>query len=183
MKRFHVHMHVDDLAKSIAFYSRLFAAEPARVETDYAKWMLEDPRVNFAISTRGDKPGVDHLGFQVDEADELAELKARAQGADMALLDWLEQNMDALRAREPGALAHAVRRSCEIKAEVVGQDEREAGLRAILNFGHTFGHAIEAGLGYGEWLHGEAVGCGMVMAARLSQRLGGVDAAFVERLT
>src|SRR3990167_2782119 len=84
MKRFHVHMHVDDLAKSIAFYSRLFAAEPARVETDYAKWMLEDPRVNFAISTRGDKPGVDHLGFQVDEADELAELKARAQGADMA---------------------------------------------------------------------------------------------------
>ena len=87
MKRFHVHMHVDDLAKSIAFYSKLFAAEPARVETDYAKWMLEDPRVNFAISTRGDKPGVDHLGFQVDEADELAELKARAQGADMALLD------------------------------------------------------------------------------------------------
>lgn len=87
MKRFHVHMHVDDLAKSIAFYSKLFAAEPARVETDYAKWMLEDPRVNFAISTRGDKPGVDHLGFQVDEASELAELKARAQGADMALLD------------------------------------------------------------------------------------------------
>ncbi|KRD18637.1 glyoxalase [Acidovorax sp. Root267] len=87
MKRFHVHMHVDDLAKSIAFYSRLFAAEPARVEGDYAKWMLEDPRVNFAISTRGDKPGVDHLGFQVDEADELAELKARAEGADMALLD------------------------------------------------------------------------------------------------
>lgn len=87
MKRFHVHMHVDDLSKSIAFYSRLFAAEPARVETDYAKWMLEDPRVNFAISTRGDKPGVDHLGFQVDEADELAELKARAEGADMALLD------------------------------------------------------------------------------------------------
>ena len=87
MKRFHVHLHVDDLAKSIAFYSRLFAAGPARVEADYAKWMLEDPRVNFAISTRGDKPGVDHLGFQVDEADELAELKARAEGADMALLD------------------------------------------------------------------------------------------------
>lgn len=87
MKRFHVHMHVDDLAKSIAFYSKLFAAEPARVEGDYAKWMLEDPRVNFAISTRGDKAGVDHLGFQVDEADELAELKARAEGADMALLD------------------------------------------------------------------------------------------------
>jgi catechol 2,3-dioxygenase-like lactoylglutathione lyase family enzyme len=87
MKRFHVHLHVDDLAQSIAFYSRLFAAEPTRLETDYAKWMLEDPRVNFAISTRGDKPGVDHLGFQVDEAGELAELKARAQGADMALLD------------------------------------------------------------------------------------------------
>ena len=80
-------------------------------------------------------------------------------------------------------LAHAVKRSCEIKAWVVGQDEREAGLRAILNFGHTFGHAIEAGMGYGAWLHGEAVGCGMVMAARLSQLLGGVDAAFVERLT
>jgi len=87
MKRFHVHLHVDDLAQSIAFYSRLFAAEPARVEADYAKWMLEDPRVNFAISTRGATPGVDHLGFQVDEAGELAELKARAQSADMALLD------------------------------------------------------------------------------------------------
>ena len=80
------------------------------------------------------------------------------------------------------ALAHAVKRSCEIKAWVVGQDEREAGLRAILNFGHTFGHAIEAGLGFGVWLHGEAVGCGMVMAAELSQRLGRVDAAFVARL-
>ena len=75
------------------------------------------------------------------------------------------------------------KRCCEIKAGVVGQDERESGLRAILNFGHTFGHAIEAGLGYGEWLHGEAVGCGMVMAARLSQRLGLVDEAFVQRLT
>jgi 3-dehydroquinate synthase len=101
----------------------------------------------------------------------------------MAFFDWIEANIDALVAREPAALAHAVRRSCEIKALVVGQDERETGLRAILNFGHTFGHAIESGLGYGEWLHGEAVGCGMVMAARLSQRLGGVDAAFVERLT
>ena len=80
------------------------------------------------------------------------------------------------------ALAHAIRRSCEIKAWVVGQDEREAGLRAILNFGHTFGHAIEAGLGYGSWLHGEAVGCGMVMAATLSHKLGLVDAAFVKRL-
>ncbi len=87
MKRFHVHVHVDDLAKSIGFYSRLFAAEPARVEVDYAKWMLDDPRVNFAISTRGDKPGLDHMGFQVDDASELANLKARAKSADMALLD------------------------------------------------------------------------------------------------
>jgi 3-dehydroquinate synthase len=98
-------------------------------------------------------------------------------------LGWIEEHIDALVAREPAALAHAVKRSCEIKAWVVGQDEREAGLRAILNFGHTFGHAIEAGLGYGEWLHGEGVGCGMVMAAHLSQRLGLVDAAFVARLT
>lgn len=101
---------------------------------------------------------------------------------DMGFLDWIEAHLDALMACDRAALAHAVHRSCEIKAEVVGQDERETGLRAILNFGHTFGHAIEAGLGYGEWLHGEAVGCGMVMAAHLSQRLGGVDAAFVQRL-
>lgn len=112
----------------------------------------------------------------------LAEVIKYGPIADMVLLDWLEGAMDALRARDVGALAHAVRRSCEIKAEVVGQDERESGLRAILNFGHTFGHAIEAGLGYGAWLHGEAVGCGMVMAATLSQRLGLVDAAFVLRL-
>jgi 3-dehydroquinate synthase len=75
-----------------------------------------------------------------------------------------------------------VQRSCEIKAWVVGQDERESGLRAILNFGHTFGHAIEAGLGFGTWLHGEAVGCGMVMAADLSQRLGYIDAATRDRI-
>ncbi len=103
--------------------------------------------------------------------------------ADMAFLGWLEANLDALLAKDPAALAHAVQRSCEIKAGVVGQDERESGLRAILNFGHTFGHAIESGLGYGEWLHGEGVGCGMVMAAHLSQRLGRVDAEFVQRLT
>ncbi len=101
---------------------------------------------------------------------------------DMAFFDWIEGHMDDLLAREPKALAHAVQRCCEIKAEVVGADERETGLRAILNFGHTFGHAIEAGLGYGEWLHGEAVGCGMVMAATLSERLGLIDAAFVQRL-
>ena len=87
MNRFHVHLHVDDLAKSIGFYSKLFAAEPTRVETDYAKWMIEDPRINFAISTRGNKPGIDHLGFQTDSAAELDVLKARADGADMALQD------------------------------------------------------------------------------------------------
>lgn len=87
MKRFHVHAHVDDLKASIAFYSKLFAAEPTRVEADYAKWMLEDPRINFAISTRGSATGIDHLGFQTEDADELAELKARAKDADMALLD------------------------------------------------------------------------------------------------
>ena len=87
MKRFHVHLHVDDLAKSIGFYSKLFAAEPARLEGDYAKWMLEDPPVNFAISTRGAKAGIDHLGIQTDDAAELAALKARAEAADMALLD------------------------------------------------------------------------------------------------
>ncbi len=112
----------------------------------------------------------------------LAEIIKYGPIADMAFLDWIEANIGALLAREPAALAHAVRRSCEIKAAVVGQDEREAGLRAILNFGHTFGHAIESGLGYGQWLHGEGVGCGMVMAARLSQRLGLVDEAFVDRL-
>ena len=87
MKRFHVHIHVEDLQASVNFYKRLFAAEPTRIEADYAKWMLEDPRVNFAISTRGSKPGLDHLGFQTDTTEELAELKAQAQGAEMALLD------------------------------------------------------------------------------------------------
>ncbi|MFD1556888.1 ArsI/CadI family heavy metal resistance metalloenzyme [Paraburkholderia silviterrae] len=87
MKRFHIHVHVDDLAASVAFYTKLFATEPARVEADYAKWMLDDPRVNFAISTRGTKAGVDHLGFQVDNEAELAELSERAKAADIALLD------------------------------------------------------------------------------------------------
>jgi 3-dehydroquinate synthase len=112
----------------------------------------------------------------------LAEVIKYGPIADMAFMDWLEHNMDGLRAGDPALLAHAVQRSCEIKAQVVGADEREQGLRAILNFGHTFGHAIEAGMGYGAWLHGEAVGCGMVMAASLSQALGLVDAAFVQRL-
>ncbi len=113
----------------------------------------------------------------------LAEVIKYGPIADMAFLDWIEAHLDALLAKEPAALAHAIQRSCEIKAWVVGQDERESGLRVILNFGHTFGHAIESGLGYGEWLHGEGVGCGMVMAAHLSQRLGLVDLAFVERVT
>ena len=87
MKRFHVHVHVDDLAKSVAFYSKMFAAEPTRHESDYAKWMLDDPRINFAISTRGGEPGVDHLGIQTDTADELVGLKERARAADLALAD------------------------------------------------------------------------------------------------
>ncbi len=113
----------------------------------------------------------------------LAEVIKYGPIADMDFLAWLEAHLDAVLAREPVALAHVVRRCCEIKASVVAQDEREAGLRAILNFGHTFGHAIEAGLGYGVWLHGQAVACGMVLAASLSQRLGLVDAFFVHRLT
>lgn len=113
----------------------------------------------------------------------LAEVIKYGPIIDMLFFDWIESNMGALLARQPAALAHAVKRSCEIKAWVVGQDERESGLRAILNFGHTFGHAIEAGLGYGQWLHGEAVACGMVMAAHLSHGLGLVDEAFVRRLT
>lgn len=103
--------------------------------------------------------------------------------ADMNFFTWLEEHVDALCQRDRGALMHAVQRSVEIKAWVVGQDEKEAGLRAILNFGHTFGHAIEAGMGYGNWLHGEGVAAGMVMAAHLSQRLGLVDVEFVQRLT
>jgi catechol 2,3-dioxygenase-like lactoylglutathione lyase family enzyme len=87
MKRFHVHAHVENLQASVAFYARLFGAPPTRLESDYAKWMLDDPRINFAISTRGGKPGVDHLGIQADTPEELAELKARAQAADAALLD------------------------------------------------------------------------------------------------
>ena len=113
----------------------------------------------------------------------LAEVIKYGPIADLAFLEWIEANVEALLAYDLGALGHAVKRSCEIKAWVVGQDERESGLRAILNFGHTFGHAIEAGLGYGQWLHGEAVAAGMVMAAQLSQRLGLIDQAFVNRLT
>jgi catechol 2,3-dioxygenase-like lactoylglutathione lyase family enzyme len=86
MKRFHVHVHVDDLAKSVAFYNRLFAAEPARLEADYAKWMLDDPRVNFAISTRSKKAGLDHLGIQAENEAELEEIGSRLAQADVSVL-------------------------------------------------------------------------------------------------
>lgn len=102
----------------------------------------------------------------------LAEIIKHGAIYDVEYFEFLENNIDAIRARDVAALTHTITRSCEIKAEVVAQDEREAGLRAILNFGHTFGHAIEAGMGYGNWLHGEAVGAGMVLAADLSHRLG-----------
>ena len=101
---------------------------------------------------------------------------------DLAFLEWLEANLDTLMRRDPVALTHAIRRSCEIKAEIVVQDERETGMRAWLNLGHTFGHAIEAGLGYGQWLHGEAVAAGMVLAAELSVRLGVLASADAKRI-
>ena len=112
----------------------------------------------------------------------LAEVIKYGASIDVDFLGWLERHIDDLRARDRAALTHAVRRCCEIKAHVVGADEKEAGLRAILNFGHTFGHAIEAGMGYGAWLHGEGVGCGMVMAAELSARLGLISTAFARRI-
>ena len=87
MKRFHVHVHVNDLEKNIAFYSAMFDQAPARTEADYAKWMLQDPPVNFAISTRGQTTGLDHLGIQVESSEDLHALKAQAAQADMALLD------------------------------------------------------------------------------------------------
>jgi 3-dehydroquinate synthase len=102
--------------------------------------------------------------------------------SDGAFIDWLEQNMEKLLACDRDALAHAVRRCCEIKAAVVAADERETGVRALLNFGHTFGHAIESGSGYGNWLHGEAVAAGMVMAADLSRRMGLITQADADRI-
>jgi 3-dehydroquinate synthase len=101
---------------------------------------------------------------------------------DAAFLQWIEANVEPLLARDDAAVMHAVCRSCEIKADVVGQDEREHGLRAILNLGHTFGHAIETASGYGNWLHGEAVAAGMVMAADMSTRLGGLQPAERDRV-
>jgi 3-dehydroquinate synthase len=101
---------------------------------------------------------------------------------DADFLAWIEQNVEALLALDMQALGYAVRRSCEIKARIVAADEREHGQRALLNLGHTFGHAIETAAGYGEWLHGEAVAMGMLLAADLSQRLGWIDVTDVERV-
>lgn len=133
------------------------------------------------------------IAVEID-TDVLATLPAREVSAGLAevikyglILDegfweWCEENVAALRALDPVALAYAIRRSCELKAYVVGQDERESGLRAILNLGHTFGHAIESGMGYGTWLHGEAVGCGMVQAAELSAEVAGFPLEDVARV-
>ncbi|MCX7140368.1 MAG: 3-dehydroquinate synthase [Proteobacteria bacterium] len=112
----------------------------------------------------------------------LAEVIKHGLVRDADFLGWLEQNMEKLLAGDEDSRAHAVRRCCEIKAEVVAEDERETGVRALLNFGHTFGHAIESALGYGTWLHGEAVAAGMVMAADLSRRLGYIQPADVDRI-
>jgi 3-dehydroquinate synthase len=115
----------------------------------------------------------------------LAEIVKYGAIRDLAFFTYLEKSVERLRQRDPDALAQAIRRCCEIKAEVVALDEREAGPRALLNLGHTFGHAIETLVGYGTWLHGEAVSAGMVMAARLSVKLGRLakeDAVRLERL-
>lgn len=156
-------------------------------------------------SSVGGKTGINHpLGknmigafyqpkLVLADTDTLRTLPARELSAGLAevikygliwdadFLAWLEANMDKLRALDAEAIAHAIYRSCEIKAQVVGEDEREGGIRAILNLGHTFGHAIETGMGYGNWLHGEAVAAGMVLAAQTSQRMGWLTEADVAR--
>jgi 3-dehydroquinate synthase len=131
----------------------------------------------------------------IADTDTLATLPARELAAglaevikyglirDFTFFEWLEANLDRLLAKESEALAHAIEESCRNKAEVVALDERENDVRAQLNLGHTFGHAIEAGTGYGTWLHGEAVAAGMVLAARVSQRLGHLTEADVTRIT
>jgi 3-dehydroquinate synthase len=113
----------------------------------------------------------------------LAEIIKYGLICDTGFLTWLESNMSLLRSRDPAALTHAIYRSCQIKAEIVGRDEREQGERALLNFGHTFGHAIEAATGYVEWLHGEAVGTGMLIAADMSRRMGLLTDADVKRIS
>ena len=156
-------------------------------------------------SSVGGKTGVNHPGGKnligafhqpravIADTETLATLPAREYRAGLAevvkygfiygtaFLDWIEANAAALRGRDAAALIHAIRRSCEIKAEVVSQDEHEHGLRAILNFGHTFGHAIETAAGYGEWLHGEAVGAGMAIALDMSHRLGAIHESDAQR--
>ena len=112
----------------------------------------------------------------------LAEVVKYGAIRDAAFLSWIEEHADSLRNRDPLALAYAIRRSCEIKAQIVAEDEREGGVRALLNFGHTFGHAIETGAGYGAWLHGEAVATGMALAARFSARRGRIASEQAERL-
>jgi len=112
----------------------------------------------------------------------IAEVIKHGLALDAAFFEWIEQNIAALVARKPETLTHAVRRSCELKARIVAEDERESGARALLNFGHTFGHAIEAGTGYGAWLHGEAVAAGMVMAAELSLLMGHLKKTEVGRV-
>jgi 3-dehydroquinate synthase len=157
-------------------------------------------------SSVGGKTGVNHPGGKnligafhqpilvVADTGTLATLPAREYAAglaevvkyglirDAAFFTWIEAHVDELNARDPAAVAYAIRRSCAIKAEIVALDERESGVRAHLNLGHTFGHAIETATGYGDWLHGEAVAAGMVLAADLSRALGGLDAATVDRI-
>ncbi|KAJ0236608.1 3-dehydroquinate synthase [Hirschfeldia incana] len=115
-------------------------------------------------------------------ASGLAEVIKYGLIRDADFFEWQEKNVESLLARDPAALAYAIKRSCENKADVVSQDEKESGLRATLNLGHTFGHAIETGFGYGEWLHGEAVAAGTVMAVDMSHRLGWIDDSIVERV-
>jgi 3-dehydroquinate synthase len=157
-------------------------------------------------SSVGGKTGVNHSGGKnligafyqplcvITDTDTLATLPDRELRAGLAevikygcvwdplLFEWLDQNMDKLLARDADALTYAIARSCEIKATVVAKDEREHNLRAILNFGHTFGHAVEAATAYETYLHGEAVGLGMLIAADLSHRLGLIDAAVTQRV-
>lgn len=157
-------------------------------------------------SSVGGKTGVNHSGGKnligafhqpravLSDTDTLSTLPDRELSAglaevikygcigDLAFLDWLDAHMERLLARDVEALTHAIARSCEIKAAVVGEDEREQGRRAILNFGHTFGHAIEAATDFERYLHGEAVGLGMLMAADFSREIGLIDAAASERI-
>ncbi|HEU4623271.1 MAG TPA: 3-dehydroquinate synthase [Steroidobacteraceae bacterium] len=157
-------------------------------------------------SSVGGKTGVNHPGGKnligafhqpvavIADTDTLRTLPARELRAglaevikyglisDAALFAWLEQNIDKLLAHDADALAHVIRRSCEIKASIVGRDERETGDRALLNLGHTFGHALESATAYTKWLHGEAVGAGLLMAATMSREAGLIDGDVVERL-